>query len=381
LEVAINDFKMASVTFTREELYDHVWALPLSKLATKFSISFHNLKKACVAMNVPIPDLGHWERVRLGTNIERKKLPANFTLRETTIEHSIAKESRFKMNLSGDPLFKVAERLTNPDKLILIAKDRLTKKDDYRYSRSIADTQTGDLAIRVSTENVSRALRIMDAFVKVMRERGYKIIVEHSGSYAQKAEIKIQFYLREIFKRIPKNDRFQSYEYNPTGKLCLTGVFGWRNHEWRDGREQIEDKFESIILQFEQLTQERIEQELQWKKDREIAQEKQRREEELKKLREKEIEEFRKLILKAKRWKHTNQVREYLREVEEQAETQGTMTEEVMTKLKWARQKANWLDPLLEAEDDLMKKIDRNTFLKEALSEKERNQGFYYNHY
>lgn len=42
---------MEQVTLTRKELYDLVWAQPLSRLAKKYRISDNGLRKICKRMN------------------------------------------------------------------------------------------------------------------------------------------------------------------------------------------------------------------------------------------------------------------------------------------------------------------------------------------
>jgi hypothetical protein len=45
---------MEQVTLTRKELYDLVWAQPLSRLTKKYKISDNGLRKICKRMNIPI---------------------------------------------------------------------------------------------------------------------------------------------------------------------------------------------------------------------------------------------------------------------------------------------------------------------------------------
>jgi hypothetical protein len=53
---------MEYVKLTRKELYDLVWAEPLSRLAKRFKISDNGLRKICIRMNNPIPAMGHWQK-------------------------------------------------------------------------------------------------------------------------------------------------------------------------------------------------------------------------------------------------------------------------------------------------------------------------------
>lgn len=60
---------------TRNQLYDMVWAKPLSVLATEFSISGNGLKKICAKYSVPVPQRGYWAKIAAGKPASKIKLP------------------------------------------------------------------------------------------------------------------------------------------------------------------------------------------------------------------------------------------------------------------------------------------------------------------
>lgn len=51
---------------TRRELYDLVWATPMSSLAQDFGISDVGLKKVCDRHRVPTPGRGYWAQLEAG---------------------------------------------------------------------------------------------------------------------------------------------------------------------------------------------------------------------------------------------------------------------------------------------------------------------------
>ena len=69
---------MEQVTLTRKELYDLVWTEPLSRLAKKYKISDNGLRKICKRMNIPIPAMGHWQKIQYGKKVTITKLPVKF---------------------------------------------------------------------------------------------------------------------------------------------------------------------------------------------------------------------------------------------------------------------------------------------------------------
>src|SRR5207302_1156303 len=61
---------------TREELYERVWASPVTKVANDFGISGPGLAKRCKRQGIPLPPRGYWARVRAGRIPPKPPLPA-----------------------------------------------------------------------------------------------------------------------------------------------------------------------------------------------------------------------------------------------------------------------------------------------------------------
>src|SRR6185436_6086866 len=64
-----------SVTLTRKELYDRVWAEPVEKLAKEYGLSNVGLGKACRRHDIPVPPRGYWARKAAGQKPRRPPLP------------------------------------------------------------------------------------------------------------------------------------------------------------------------------------------------------------------------------------------------------------------------------------------------------------------
>lgn len=60
---------------SREELYERVWATPVSTLAEEWGLSDRGLSKACRKLKIPVPPRGYWAKVEAGKRVKRKKLP------------------------------------------------------------------------------------------------------------------------------------------------------------------------------------------------------------------------------------------------------------------------------------------------------------------
>jgi hypothetical protein len=62
-----------SVTLTRQELYERVWAEPLDTLAKEYGLSNVGLGRACRRHDIPVPPRGYWARKAAIASSERRR--------------------------------------------------------------------------------------------------------------------------------------------------------------------------------------------------------------------------------------------------------------------------------------------------------------------
>src|SRR5712664_2498018 len=63
------------VVLRREELYEQVWAEPVTKVARRHHVSDVALAKACRRLGIPLPPRGHWAKVAAGHAPRKPALP------------------------------------------------------------------------------------------------------------------------------------------------------------------------------------------------------------------------------------------------------------------------------------------------------------------
>jgi hypothetical protein len=61
--------------YDRVALYEQVWAQPVQDVAKAYGISGVRLGKVCRTLEVPVPPLGYWARVRSGCTVRKPPLP------------------------------------------------------------------------------------------------------------------------------------------------------------------------------------------------------------------------------------------------------------------------------------------------------------------
>jgi hypothetical protein len=211
-------------------------------------------------MNIPLPKARHWQKILVGKGEKPSELTSDYSgdnevvlsVRQKgdnkgTGSHLSGLQNQIENDASLSIL--VPDRLSNPDKLIIAARDSITRKDIYVHD-GIVWTERGLLDIKVAPKNVSRALRFMDTFIKVIRARGHKIIIEYDSTYVLVSEEKIKITFREKLKRtVVKNNNWETNVNLPTGVLTFRADISFTNSEWKDGKIPLEQQISKILYQ------------------------------------------------------------------------------------------------------------------------------------
>lgn len=366
---------MENLKFTRKELYDLVWSTPMLTLSKKYNISDTGLRKICIRQNIPIPKAGHWQKIQFGKKVTQISLPISDSKEQIITlnlrgenEELIAKELSPKgvLKLEIEEQLKskliVPDKLSNPDKLIISAKERFNTKDTYKDKGRISSGRDV-LDITVTKENIPRALRLMDTLIKALKERNHVVKVNDFKTSVVVNSINIAISLREKTKRITKESKYSwdNYDYVSAGLLIIKIDESYRAKDFIDGKLPLEKQLSSIIASIELLAIK----ELEWKEECRKSQEKRELEEKIRKeyekRQEKDLETFIKTLNKAKRWHKAENLRNYIKEVETKAIDNNNLTDETKTWLIWARKKADWYDPFIESEDELLNEINKDT--------------------
>lgn len=256
-------------------------------------------------------------------------------------------------------LLKVSKKLSKPHPLIY---KKLKYWEESKKDRS-HNFRENPLLIRVTEKNELRALRFMDALIKLLEARGHSIKKKNYETVAVVFDIQIEIYLREANKRIPSNEKYGTADYIPTGILVLKINRWYREKEWKDGKTQtIEDRLSEIVARLEIDALEEIEQNKRHELDR-------IRYEEEKLLKEKELaliiaekEKTVNLIKDSKDYIKALNIRRFIEELENKVKNSPKYYEEY---IKWAKAKADWIDPLTETEDKILGIYNRKDFQDE----------------
>jgi hypothetical protein len=363
----MEDKSIEKVIISRRELYEMVWKEPLLTLSGKYAISDTGLRKICKRMDIPLPPGGYWQKIRYGKYVPVKKLPISTCEEDITlfirgeqdnVDPFLSPPKKLKMEILNDLklTLEVPERLSSPDILVQEAKECLNDKNrNHSRHSGILSTRNGYLNIRVSKDNISRALRFMDTLIKLLHERGHLIENKYDKTYVLIFEQKIEISLKEKLKRVevPTDYSWVYHEYRPTGILTFR-VEDYNQKMWEDGKELIERRLADILAYIELKAAKKREEWLYYEEQRKIREAKEQIEKEIRARKEKELRNFEKLVKEANQWNQTQMIRLYLRYVEEKALENGELSDELKNWIEWSKQKADWYDPYIKKGDYML---------------------------
>ena len=196
----------------------------------------------------------------------------------------------------------------------------------------------------------------MDAFIKLIESRNHSIVTNGYHTEVIIFNERITIRCREILKRIKVNElnsrcNWEHTELIPSGIIAFEIGGSYWKREWRESyTKPLETKLSNIIASLELKAKMQIEERIESEKRHIENEKKQRFEQELKK--------FKELKKDAKRWQESVQIRNYIKAVELSSVENKSFTEELVTWLKWANNKVDCYDPIVQKEDCIFEKIN-----------------------
>jgi hypothetical protein len=388
-------------TYERDKLYKEVWAEPMTTVAKRYGISDVALRKQCKKLEIPLPGNGHWAKVNAGQKIKilplgKSKGPDKIVTQSSVRESSSSpalKRSDILLFLPEDQRQAVKEycsainvpaELTRPHGLI---------KDTIQYLRSRKETTKPPvnrvITLRVSDEHKERAYRIYSTIFLALEHLGYTIEIKYpkahhyrnyephvrdNVTYICLGQDGVPILLKEKLPRIPheptkeESDKQKKgkYIYIPPYDIVNTGIFTFdideyhsKRKHWHDSdTRKIEGQIGDIVIWVMEaiyvVKTSREEQEAEEILRAEAA----RKRRHLQELRKAELEQVELLEQATVDWGKAQKIRDFANSAESKiAEIENEEKRvKIINWLKWARDKADWLDPLTEKEGYLLGK-------------------------
>jgi hypothetical protein len=178
--------------FTRQQLYELVWATPMVKLAKEFGLSDVGLRKTCVKHGIPTPPLGYWAKLNFGKPVEKtplgpgppgrgvsdRVLVSMFTsveMPEEVAEAAISARERIQA-----PIVVPNEPPTRFHPFAQAVRRALksAKPDDQGFLRS---SGPGLLSAAIGPANRDRVAMLVDTLFKALEAAGQQIKATEDG--------------------------------------------------------------------------------------------------------------------------------------------------------------------------------------------------------
>ena len=265
---------------TREQLYEEVWAEPVTKVAARYGVSDVAVAKWCTRMNVPRPGRGYWARTSVGQRLKQVPLPQSTPGYEEYVHRPKPGEHRSPSPTAvpGLALFEnpvpIPELSANEHPLVAMTRHALTVSAVEERAIVCPRGEQG-LDLRVSQASVERALRIMNAIVAALERAGFRVEVaavaperksaSRTRTYAVLNDERIPFFMAEATRQVerPPTDEERAemrrnpwtrgpfYAYRSTGELSLQIEGGWyREHHRRTWSDTKHRHLEDCLYSF-----------------------------------------------------------------------------------------------------------------------------------
>jgi hypothetical protein len=397
------DFRIITAD-QREALYNEVWSKPMTTVSKRYGMSDNGLRKHCKTLGIPLPSLGYWAKVQAGQKVPRADLPkvtgeVRHHIRNYFIKFKTDIEKLTEAELASDEEFsllteetkkaikeicsqvQVKSQLRSPHHLITEhqaeilyrkKRDKALKqasfssnwyakvKSEYRDNKPVPP-------INVSESNINRTYRILDTIINTLEEMEGSTQVEVQYSEQKKDEayfvvMRSAFYFEIKEDARKKGPSKNNGESQPCLVLSIRGEYTNNEQaklEYRDkDNEPLEAQVGKIILDIFVIANKRCGlQELKRRKEQRAWDERERQWR-LEQMRKGQVEQVRLLEQNSSDWYKAEQIRRFADALEGKINevTIEEKKEKLLRWLKWARDKADWLDPLTAKEDNLLGK-------------------------
>lgn len=404
--------------YEREKLYKEIWAEPMIKVAERYNVSDVALKKTCKKLNIPVPGRGYWSKVYAGANITIPPLPKqeepNVVFMQKNPRSQIGNTNVMKnadslLFLSDDKREEVKTFCASLTVPIELKQPHVLIQETIQYHKSRKETTKPPvnrvLNFNTSDEQRNRAYRIWDTLFKALEKLGYTVKIDtpkakqywnyepgvsSNVTYIKLGQDMVPVNIKELTQRIPhtptekeiaEKKRYiytsiPEYDYVYSGKLSLIiDEYIAKRKSWNDGKiQRIENTIGEIVISIIET----INAVKERREEREIAEVKRREEEirrwELKKKHDREMEKLDSLILKANDYHQAQNLYEYILALENTLPTvKEDKKTEFMKYLLWAKQKADWINPLVGREDELLGKRHKYT-IEDVILEEDKDK-------
>lgn len=412
-----------SMKFERKQLYDEIWEISLTGVSKKYGLNYTKLVQACKENNIPYPSSSYWTKKNMGLDFsnefvelpesEIKEIEIQLKTSGILIDEKVNDKNKFitEFNflnfLESEEKKKVAEviydlnidNFTRNHKVITEYKNK--QKEERREERkanylnpyyNIHNYTEKGYFQNVSKFEKERCMKILSLVYYAIEKLGGTINKDFSlqvrGEHVEleveelKDQVKHELTKEEAKQLLEYEDRkktfsyaskpnIRKYDYVYNGKLKIT--CGNRKYIRETDKIKIEDKLGDIIIKIYEQSEEVKSERLAREERARINREEEERKEKIRNAKKDEAQKIKELVNMAEDYKIACEIRNYVNAVSKQ----DNLTNEIEEWIKWANKKANWFDPIIDEEDELLGKREHTEALEEKNNKLNKYGSFY----
>jgi hypothetical protein len=401
----IND---STIIMTREKLYNEIWEISLKRVAEKYNLNYAKFINSCKEYNIPCPTSAYWTKKHMGMDVsddiislpesEEKNvalfLKPNKDILLKNVDNIDNKSETQDLEYIENMLSFLEESELKKVKKVIseldINKHRKLHKTICDYINNMKNkrreerernyynpyynihdyVETGYFA-DISKFGKERCMKILSMVYFAIENLGGKINEDFSVRLRDELHtIQIEELKDKVNHELTKDEalklleheeklkrkeytwqpNIRKYDYIPNGKLKI--IFESGNSIKDTEKVKLEDKLGNILIElYEQAEKLRIA-----RMAREESEKKRREEEEkehiLNKKKKEEAAKVLKLVNESEDYSIATKIRVYV----ESVVLKGNLDDETKEWIKWAKEKADWYDPTIAMNDELLGK-------------------------
>lgn len=384
--------------YEREKLYEEVWSKSVVKVAAQYGVSDVAIHKICKTMNIPVPPRGYWSRLRAGEKMKKTPLPptkgitrinGTRTFEGEKIPETQAQKLDFLPESERQVIILVAQHIVmTPENAPLhkkIAAYRSVVKEWNRKDTKSEGAQRNYksyynrppfLAGVISNESLPRVYRILDALYRQVERLGgvvnddLSLLIRNEHVIIEvveaQDEVKHELTKQEAQQILIYEDakrrhtwaaepQIRKYDYVFNGRLRINIR---QSRYFRDTDNiNVESRLGDMLIDlYEQSEVVRREREAKEEAERKREEEARLREERRNRYNE-EVEQTIVLENLAMDYEKACRIRAYIKAVEVACES-DELDDETAAWIDWAKKKADWFDPIIAREDEVLGERD-----------------------
>lgn len=412
-----------SMKFERSKLYDEIWEISLTGVAKKYGLNYTKLVQACKKNDIPYPSSAYWTKKNMGLDFsndiielpksEVKEVEIPLKASGLLIDNKPSNKDKFinEFNLlnflSDEEKRKVAEvvydlNIDNYKKNHKIITEYKNKKKEERREERKANYLNPYYNIHNYTEkgyfeNISkfekdRCMKILNTIYYAIEELGGKVNNDFSLIIREehikleieelKDQVKHELTKEEAKQLLEYEDRkkvftyaskpnIRKYDYVHNGKLKIT--CGNRKYIRETDKVKLEDKLGDIIIKLYEQSEEVKAERLAREERERIYQEEEERKEKIRNAKKNEAQKVKELLNLVEDYRIACEIRNYINSIS----SQDNLSSEMKDWIKWANKKADWFDPIIDREDEILGKREHQESLENKNSKLDRYGSYY----